>query len=158
MKPVNIFRLTHEVEYTYSDYEVRFYYFNKPEPIKFLKIDEDTNLEINKSGIYTQKIEKLSFNSETLLNFFNRNNFNIQGNSFYFVVDPFLKKILDTPYNEQIISLNHTLSRVEQENKELKEKQKRLENTSLNLLKEIKNFKRFPLWKRLYLAFRGEIK
>lgn len=31
MKPVNIFRLTHEVEYTYSDYEIRFYYFDKPE-------------------------------------------------------------------------------------------------------------------------------
>ena len=158
MKPVNIFRLTHEVAYTYSDCEARFYYFDKLEPIKFLKIDEDTNLEINKSEIYSQKIEKLSFNSETLLNFFNRNNFNIQGNSFYFVVDPFLKKVLDTPYREQIISLNHTLSRVEQENKKLKEKQKKLENTSLNLLKEIKKFERFSLWKRLYLAFRGRTK
>lgn len=158
MKPVNIFRLTHEVEYTYSDYEIRFYYFDKPEPIKFLKIDEDTNLEISKPEIYYQKIEKLSFNSATLLNFFERSNFNIQGNSFYFAVDPFLKKILDTPYREQIISLNHTLSRVEQENKELKEKQKQLENRERNLIEKIIKFKSFPLWKRLYLAFKGEIK
>jgi hypothetical protein len=158
MKPVNIFRLTHEVAYSYSDYEMQFLYFDRPESIKFLKFDEDTNLEINKSKIYSQKIKKLSFNSETLLNFFNRNNFNIQGNSFYFVVDPFLEKVLDTPYREQIISLNYSISEVEQENKKLKEKQKQLENTNLNLLKEIKKFERFPLWKRLYLAFRGRTK
>ena len=59
MKPVNIFRLTHEVVYTYSDREARFYYFDKPESSQFLKIDEDTNLEINKPEIYSQKIEKL---------------------------------------------------------------------------------------------------
>lgn len=158
MKPVNIFRLTHEVAYTYSDYEARLYYFDKPEPIKFLKIDEDTNLEINKPEIYTQKIEKLSFNSETLLNFFNRNNFNIHGNSFYFVVDPFLEKVLTTPYREQIISLNYSISKVEKENKKLKDEKEHFKSTSLSLLAEIKKFERFPLWKRLYLAFRGRTK
>ena len=65
---------------------------------------------------------------------------------------------MDTPYREQIISLNYSISEVEQENKKLKEKQKQLENTNLNLLKEIKKFERFPLWKRLYLAFIGRTK
>ena len=70
------------------------------------------------------------------------------------MVDPFLEKVLDTPYREQIISLNYSISKSEKENKELKEKVKNYKNTSLNLLTEIKTFKKFPLWKRLYLAFR----
>ena len=66
--------------------------------------------------------------------------------------------MLDTPYREQIISLNYTISKVKQENKKLEEKIENYKNTSLNLLREIKEFERFPLWKRLYLAFRGRTK
>lgn len=153
MKPVNIFKLTHEVAHSYSDDEIKFHYFNRPD-LQYFKIDEYTNLEINKLEIYSQKIKRLDFNSQTLLDFFNRNNFAIRGNSFYFVVDPFLEKVLDTPYREQIISLNYSISKSEKENKELKEKIEHYKNTSLNLLTEIKTFKKFPLWKRLYLAFR----
>jgi len=63
MKPVNIFKLAHEVAHSYSDDEIKFHYFNGPE-LQYFKIDENTNLEINKSEIYSQKIKRLDFNSQ----------------------------------------------------------------------------------------------